>query len=169
MNIVIEEGYSPGCIGNIAALHAQVYHRLVGFGVHFEAKVATELSSFCTGYVKGRDGLWLALRDGRLEGSIAIDGSQAGRDGAGLRWFITSDAIRGSGTGKRLLAAAMDFCLERRYERIRLWTFEGLHAARHLYESAGFMLVHEQRGTRWGTEVNEQRMEYAACPPRRTG
>lgn len=30
-------------------------------------------------------------------------------------------------------------------------------AARHLYESCGFVLVEERRGTQWGTEVMEQR------------
>jgi len=40
--------------------------------------------------------------------------------------------------------------------RTVLWTFEGLHAARHLYEKSGFQLVEQYRGTQWGTEVNEQ-------------
>ena len=36
---------------------------------------------------------------------------------------------------------------------------EGLHAARHLYEGAGFRLVEMKRGSRWGAEVMEQRFE----------
>jgi len=58
-----------------------------------------------------------------------------------------------------LLTAALQFCQARRYDRVYLWTFEGLDAARHLYEKSGFRLVHQQRGAQWGTEVNEQRFE----------
>jgi hypothetical protein len=36
-------------------------------------------------------------------------------------------------------------------------TFEGLDAARHLYEKNGFRLAEQQRGIQWGREVNEQR------------
>ncbi|MCO5107394.1 MAG: GNAT family N-acetyltransferase [Burkholderiaceae bacterium] len=159
MSTTIREGYVPGCIGRIAELHASYYHRAAGFGLAFESKVARELADFCERYVAGRDGLWLALADGRIEGSIAIDGSHAARDGAHLRWFIVSDAVRGRGVGGRLLDAAMAFCRARGYERVHLWTFEGLDAARYLYEKAGFGLAQQQRGRQWGTEVNEQRFE----------
>jgi GNAT superfamily N-acetyltransferase len=172
MDTTIHEGYVPGCIGRIAELHALHYHRTAGFGLAFESKVTRELVDFCERHVAGRDGLWLALADGRIEGSIAIDGSHAARDGAHLRWFITSDAVRGRGVGGRLLDAAMAFCLARGYERAYLWTFEGLDAARHLYEKSGFRLAHQQRGRQWGTEVNEQRFELGspgAIDPVRAG
>jgi GNAT superfamily N-acetyltransferase len=149
----------PGCIGRIAELHATYYHRHAGFGIYFEGKVAREMSEFCERYSEERDGLWLALDEGRIEGSIAIDGSHAGRDGAHLRWFITSDIVRGTGIGTALLTSAIEFCRERRYGRIYLWTFEGLDAARHLYEKHGFSLVRQQTGTQWGAEVNEQYFE----------
>jgi hypothetical protein len=57
------------------------------------------------------------------------------------------------------MRAALDFCRSNRYPRVYLWTFEGLHAARHLYEKAGLVLAEERRGTQWGTEVTEQRFE----------
>ena len=180
MPLTIHQGYLPGAIGRIAALHAHYYHRQAGFGIAFEAKVARELAGFCEGYDGARDGLWLALHEApggdanagacavahprSIEGAIAIDRPRTAPDGADsepgsahLRWFITSDQTRGSGTGSALLDAALTFCRARSYERVHLWTFEGLHAARHLYEKAGFRLVLQQRGTQWGTEVNEQR------------
>lgn len=152
--------YIPGCIGRIVELHARYYQARAGFGVRFESRVARELAAFCEGYDPGRDGLWLAVQDGRIEGSIAIDGSRAGEDGAHLRWFIASDAIRGTGVGNALLASAMAFCRSSGYDRVHLWTFEGLDAARHLYEKAGFRLAFQQRGSQWGTEVHEQRFEF---------
>lgn len=159
MTVTIHKGYIPGSIGKIVELHAHYYSQLVGFGLPFESKVARELSEFCEQYDDNRDGLWIALKYGRIEGSIAIDGSRAERDGAHLRWFIASDNVRGKGVGASLLSSAMEFCKARHYEQVYLWTFEGLGAARHLYEKFGFRLVFQQRGTQWGTEVTEQRFE----------
>lgn len=157
MTPAIHQGYRPGAIGRIVELHASYYDRTAGFGLPFEARVARELSDFCGRYVEDRDGLWLFLRDGIIEGSIAIDGARAAEDGAHLRWFICSDHVRGTGIGSALLATAVTFCRKRGYGRVWLWTFAGLDAARHLYEKSGFRLVHEQRGMQWGTEVDEQR------------
>ncbi len=159
MTPTLHRDYTPGCIGRIVELHARYYQERAGFGVRFESRVARELAEFCERYHAERDGLWLAVQDGRIEGSIAIDGSHAGRDGAHLRWFIASDAIRGTGVGNALLSSAMAFCRSRPYDRVHLWTFEGLDAARHLYEKFGFRLAFQQRGTQWGTEVHEQRFE----------
>ena len=159
MTVSIHRGYRPGCIGRVAELHAAYYHPLVGFGLFFESKVARELAEFCERYVEERDGLWLAVRDGRVEGSIALDGSRAGTEGAHLRWFIASDAVRGTGVGTALLSEAVGFCRSRRYGRVYLWTFAGLDAARHLYEKAGFRLVEERLGAQWGATVNEQRFD----------
>ena len=160
MNSTLHAGYLPGCIGRVAQLHAEYYSRVAGFGVAFEAKVAREMSAFCERLQSGRDGLWLALDDsGQVQGAIAIDGEAAQLQGALLRWFITSDLTRGSGVGGRLLAEALAFCERAGHPRVYLWTFEGLAAARHLYEKAGFRLVLQQRGAQWGTEVSEQRFE----------
>jgi GNAT superfamily N-acetyltransferase len=155
----IERGYVPGSIGRISELHSTYYYQQWGFGLYFEAKVAIELSDFFRRHDENRDGIWIPTVDGRAEGSIVIDGIHAHREGAHLRWFILSDALRGKGVGRHLINRAMDFCRNQRYETIYLWTFEGLQAARHLYESAGFKLVKQQRGLQWGTEVNEQYFE----------
>ena len=160
MPLTIHTGYLPGSIGRIVELHANYYSKLVGFGLPFETKVAREFSDFCERYDGEHDGLWLVLQDGHIEGSIAIDGSHAEQDGAHLRWFIASDKMRGTGVGTALLTSAMAFCQSRNYHRVHLWTFEGLGAARHLYEKFGFRLALQQRGAQWGAEVNEQRFEY---------
>jgi GNAT superfamily N-acetyltransferase len=155
----IVKGYVAGSIGRIAELHATYYERHAGFGLYFETKVACELAEFLQRYDERRDAIWLARCTGRVEGSIVIDGVDAGSEGAHLRWFIVSDALRGSGAGSRLMAAALDFCRERKFGRIYLWTFEGLDAARHLYEKNGFRLTRQKRGTQWGKEMSEQRFE----------
>jgi GNAT superfamily N-acetyltransferase len=163
--IKIAKGYIPGSIGRVAELHGVYYHDHWGFGLFFEAKVATELSDFLERYDGSRDGFWTALVDGRIEGSITIDGIHAEGEGAHLRWFIVSDVLRGRGIGNQLIDIGIDFCRRAGYKKIYLWTFEGLNAARHLYEKSGFKLVREQIGTQWGTEVNEQRFECCLTSP----
>lgn len=153
-------GYLPGAIGRIVELHGTYYHRQAGFGAFFEAKVARELAGFLDHFDGERDGLWLLCDGGRIEGSIALDGRDAAVAGAHLRWFIVADGKRDQGCGDALLTAAIDFCRQRRYERVYLWTFAGLTAARHLYEKHGFRLAEERRGRQWGTEVLEQRFEW---------
>ena len=149
-------GYLPGCIGRIAEMHATYYARTAGFGAPFEAKVATELSEFCVRYAQGRDGLWLAIDGSVIHGSVAIDGSGVRESGAHLRWFIASDESRGKGVGALMLSAALAFCTAKAYRKVYLWTFDELHAARHLYEKNGFKLSRTQRGAQWSKEVNEQ-------------
>src|SRR5712691_2629876 len=158
-DVELVSGYVPGAIGRVAELHGTYYHRHWKFDLFFEAKVATELAAFLGRYDSQRDGFWTASLLGRVEGSITIDGLHADAEGAHLRWFIISDALRGKGMGKRLITTAIDFCRSRDYRRVFLWTFKGLDAARHLYEIAGFKLVEHRQGVQWGTEVEEQRYE----------
>lgn len=157
--IKITSGYISGSIGRVVELHGTYYHTHWGFGPFFESKVAAEMAAFIGRYDKNQDGFWTVLLEGRIEGSIIIDGIHAKDKGAHLRWFIVSDRLRGKGAGNLLIQTAIDFCRNKRYERIYLWTFEGLHAARHLYEKYGFQLVEQQKGQQWGKVVKEQRFE----------
>ncbi|MHB1342048.1 MAG: GNAT family N-acetyltransferase [Coriobacteriia bacterium] len=157
----IVSGVVPEALDRVTALHGSYYRELWGFGAYFEEKVGSELARFLERYEPDRDGLWTAFANGRVEGSIAIDGTRAATDGAHLRWFIVSDALRGRGAGGGLIGTAMRFCRDRAYPMVYLWTFEGLDAAKHLYEREGFACVEQRRGATWGVEVNEQRFECA--------
>ncbi len=159
MNDIELTGYVPGAIGRIVELHGTYYRENWGFGQFFETKVATGLSEFLARFDRRRDGLWTVCSSGRVEGAIAIDGINAGSAGAHLRWFILSPQLSGRGFGNRLLEEALDFCRKKEYARIYLWTFAGLHAARHLYEKFGFELVEQLIGNQWGKEVDEQKFE----------
>ncbi len=158
-DINITKGYIPGSIGRVVELHGTYYNAHWKFGPFFESKVAAELAEFIRRYDKNRDGFWTASLEGRIEGSITIDGIHNTGKGAHLRWFIVSDALRGRGIGNRLIHSAMDFCRSKGCKRIYLWTFEGLSPARHLYEKHGFQLVEKRNGLQWGTEVIEQQFE----------
>ncbi|RDK07922.1 bifunctional helix-turn-helix transcriptional regulator/GNAT family N-acetyltransferase [Cupriavidus lacunae] len=151
----ILEGYQPGCIGDVASLHARFYSEHWGFGAFFEKKVATELAEFVGKLPADGKALWLYVENGRSLASLAIDGDDA-KGIAHLRWFIVDDSLRGSGVGRQLMSHAMKF-VDERYSETYLWTFKGLDAARHLYESFGFQLADESEGAQWGTKVIEQR------------
>ncbi|BDC42873.1 bifunctional helix-turn-helix transcriptional regulator/GNAT family N-acetyltransferase [Paraburkholderia terrae] len=154
-NLQIIEGYQPGCIGDVASLHARYYSEHSGFGAYFEKLVATGLAEFA-GLLPDPDRqLWLVSDNGRTLASIAIDGNAETRV-AHLRWFIVDDSLRGLGIGRQLMTRAMAF-VDERFDETYLWTFKGLDAARHLYEAFGFQLAEEAEGTQWGEAVVEQR------------
>ena len=157
--IEIHQGYIPGSIGRVTELHGSYYQKHWEFGLFFEVQVATGLATFLQRYDCGRDGFWTVSLEGSIEGSIAIDGIDAENKGAHLRFFILSDRLHGKGVGKELLSTAVEFCRVKHYDKIYLWTFEGLNTARYLYEKVGFKLMVQEKGTRWGTKVNEQRFE----------
>ena len=157
MTQITVKGYVPGAIGRISELHGRYYNEHSGFGLFFEAKVATELSEFLSRLDEKRDGFWTLCKEDRVEGAVAIDGVKTGSEGAHLRWFILSSKLRGTGYGNRLMAESVDFCKRCGHSQVYLWTFDGLHAARHLYEKFGFRLVEQHEGTQWGTKVLEQK------------
>ena len=152
-------GYLPGAIGRIVELHASYYHLDWGFGLFFEARLAKEMAEFLSRFDETRDGFWIVSLNDRIEGGIAIDGIKARTDGVHLRWFIVSPEVRGQGFGRRLMEEAISFCRKKDYRKIYLETFEGLHAARHLYEKFGFTLTQQAEGAQWGKKVTEQKYE----------
>ena len=155
----VRSGYRAGLIGRVAELHARYYAEHWGFGATFEAQVARGMSDFIDRYDADADGIWVVMDSGEVAASVTLDAMHVETEGAHLRWFITSDAVRGRGAGGVLLERAVEHCRERGYGRMYLWTFAGLHAARHLYERAGFRLTVEQTGRQWATEVTEQRFD----------
>ncbi len=156
----IVSGWHPGAIGDIVSLHGRYYALHWSFGPYFEAKVATELAEFVRHRHQSVSRLWCAIDDKeRLGGSVAIDGGHGTEASAHLRWFIVDDAHRGMGIGSRLLDTALVFCREQGFPSVHLWTFAGLHEARRLYESRGFVLGRELAGETWGTPVTEQRFD----------
>ena len=123
------DGYRPGCLADIVGLHARYYSKNWGFGLKFEAKVASELAEFLQRMDNSIDLFLTAYQNGNAIASISVDVSNGGPKGAHIRWFIVSGETRGSGLGKKLLQKAMDFCRDQNIENIWLTTFAGLDAA----------------------------------------
>jgi DNA-binding MarR family transcriptional regulator/GNAT superfamily N-acetyltransferase len=156
-DFVIESGYRSGIIGRTVEMHARYYGNAVGFARFFEAQVAAGLADFANRLGNSRNELWVALHSGDVVGTVAIDGEDLGAGVAHLRWFIVDDSLRGQGIGRALLAEAVGFCDRQGFAETQLWTFQGLDAARRLYEGHGFSLAEEKPGRQWGSEVIEQR------------
>ena len=156
-SVQVTAGYRSGLIARVTEMHALYYARAFGFGRRFEAIVAGGLAEFTDRLGSARNGIWAALRGEQIVGSVAIDGEDMGAGVAHLRWFIVDDAARGSGAGRKLLSTALAFVDTRDFTETHLQTFNGLAAARHLYEAHGFALAEENSGSQWGSEVLEQR------------
>jgi len=144
----------PGDLGMVVHLHGLLYAREYGLDASFEPYVAKPLAEFA---MQGAGRLWIAERDNRVVGSVAMVDARAGE--GQLRWFLLVPEVRGSGLGHRLLETALVYGRERGFGRIFLWTFADLAAARGLYERAGFRITETKTGLVWGAERTELRMD----------
>src|SRR5262245_58734437 len=154
--IVIRTKLQPGDLGEVVRLHGVLYAREQGFDPTFEAYVAGPLATFVrTG--SERERIWIAEREGRLVGCVAIVEASPGV--AQLRWFLVAPEARGAGLGTRLLREAIAFARDQGNRSVVLWTVSALTAAARLYAAAGFRKVEEKPGTAWGVEVVEEKYE----------
>ncbi len=153
------QGYYPGVLGEITRLHAIYYNKHWGFDISFETQEGKELCEFMARFDPEKDVLYTAFNEKNFAGSVAVDGFQAEADGARLRWLIVDPAYHGRGLGKVLVNKAVEFSRSVGHKRIYLWTFKGLEAARHIYESEGFVLSEERQVHQWGGIIIEQRFD----------
>jgi GNAT superfamily N-acetyltransferase len=157
--VAIRTTLKPGDLGAIVHLHGITYAQECGFDSTFEAYVAAPLAEFVMRWPTVGERLWIAERDGRIVGSIAI--VAATPDAAQLRWFLVDPRERGLGLGSRLLVEAIRFCEAHRYAWVFLWTVSALTAAARLYRGAGFQKVEERHGCLWGVDAVEEKYELS--------
>ncbi|HSE27058.1 MAG TPA: GNAT family N-acetyltransferase [Gemmatimonadales bacterium] len=147
---------APADLQAVVAMHRACYAAEWGFDERFVAHVEAPLAAFAAA-ASARERLWLAERDGRLVGCIAV--VAATPETAQLRWFLVAPDARGGGLGRQLLAAALAFSREHGYRRVTLWTVDLLRTAAHLYHAVGFRRVEQQPGAPWGVPLVEERYE----------
>jgi GNAT superfamily N-acetyltransferase len=153
-------GYRPGTLGRIVELHGVYYAPQFGPSADFEGLVAVEMREFLAQYRSDDDLLLTANVEGRIVGSIAVEGP---RDelptAARLRWVIVDVPYQGRGIGKQLLERALAFCRNAGHRRLFLWTIEGLPQSFALYQKAGFRIVERFPDERYGAPAMNLRME----------
>ncbi|KLN59737.1 hypothetical protein WH96_15180 [Kiloniella spongiae] len=155
--IEIVKGHKVGLIGRIIEMHAHYYSNFAGFDSFFETTVTQGLGDFFPRLDHEQNAIWSVSHSNKIIGSIAIDGQDLGENVAHLRWFIVEKTGKHKGLGKALLTHALNFCDEKGFREVHLWTFKGLDAARSLYEKNNFILVEEYSGNQWGKSVMEQK------------
>ncbi|MEU4625711.1 GNAT family N-acetyltransferase [Actinoplanes sp. NPDC023801] len=151
-NLEIRPADQPGDLGWIVQVHGEVYHREFGWNTGFEALVARIVADYATAHDPAREAAWIAEADGERVGCVML--VAADRPGtAKLRVLVVTEAARGLGAGRRLVDRCLDFARASGYERVTLWTVDGLTSARKIYEAAGFVLTGEEPHPGFGHEV----------------
>ena len=147
---------SPEIIRAIIELHEQYYCRQLGWPTLFAQEVSGYLDGFSAQLQSEGNGLWIVKADETVAGAIAVDcrGQEFGT--ARLRLFIVAPSLHHNGLGRRLLHRAVAFCRSASYEKILLWTFADLKAAKALYLRNNFEMRDEREVLYWGCPLREQ-------------
>jgi GNAT superfamily N-acetyltransferase len=83
--------------------------------------------------------LWVALEDGAVVGSVAMQDLDDGE--VLLKRMYLRPSMRGRGLGRELLGVALDWARAHGKRLVRLDTSERMVAAQRLYEANGFVRV----------------------------
>jgi GNAT superfamily N-acetyltransferase len=77
-------------------------------------------------------------------------------DTAKLRILLVEPWARGLGVGRRLVQECVDFARKAGYQRMTLYTVDGLTAAHRIYQHVGFEIVRSEAVEMWGHHLVEQ-------------
>ena len=146
-----------GDMGWIIHRQAILYAEEYGWNVAYEGLIAGICGDFIKNFIPGKEFCWVAERQGRILGSVFLV-RQDDKTGK-LRLLYVEPSARGSGLGKRLVAACIDGAREAGYSKLVLWTNDVLAAARGIYRRAGFRLVGEERHHSFGKDLVGQNWE----------
>jgi DNA-binding MarR family transcriptional regulator/ribosomal protein S18 acetylase RimI-like enzyme len=136
--IVVREP-RPGAIGHIIARHGEIYVAELGYPPVFERYVVQAFSDLVATFAPPRDRIFVAERDRRFVGSIAVKGLPNAT--AQLRFLLVEHHARGHGLGRRLVQRVLDHARALGERRIVLETASDLVAARALYTGCGFRKI----------------------------
>ncbi len=143
--------HRPGDVGWVISRHGSIYAEEFGWDATFEAMVADIGAQFIRNFQPEWEHCWIAEMDGRQVGSVFVVRQSA--EVAQLRMLIIDPSARGHRLGERLVDACITFARSKGYRTLTLWTNDCLHAARRIYEKAGFVLVDEEPHHSFGVDL----------------
>jgi DNA-binding MarR family transcriptional regulator/GNAT superfamily N-acetyltransferase len=150
MRTVVVRDPEPGDFGWLVERHGVLYAREYGWDASFERLVAGIAAQFDP----TTDRAWIAEVDGTRAGAVLC--VHEDDDTAKLRTLLVEPRARGFGLGSRLVHEVIKHARARGYATLALWTNDVLHAARHIYEQAGFRLESEAPHHAFGHDLVEQ-------------
>lgn len=151
--LTIRNTLKSGDLGQIAALHGEIYAEEHGFGLGFEAYVMESLVEFYRQYDSQKDKVWVVEDHDKMVGFLLL--MHRPENQAQLRYFILEKNYRRIGFGRKLITEWMEFYRENGYAGAYLYTTSGLDPAVHLYESFGFRKVSERHSEDFGVPLKE--------------
>lgn len=165
----VASGYRHGILARCLEMHITYYGRIAKCGGPLEANLAKNFGDLLRRISHPSNEVWAVLESvpgnttpnqGRIVGTIWVDGEDLGEGVGHIRGFILDDGVRGRGLGRKLMDAAMAFVDEVGFEEVRLRTARQLTVARRMYEKAGFIEVGDcqEDPAIFGTEL--MTMEY---------
>ena len=143
--------HRPGDMGQVIALHGWLYVEMFGWDETFEALVAGIAADFIRAFDPAWECSFIAELDGEFIGSAFV--VKVDEEVSKLRLMIIDQKAQGLGVGRALLNECLGFARRKGYKKMTLWTNDVQKAARRLYASAGFELVHEEPGHDFGVDL----------------
>jgi len=143
----------------IVDAHAELYGREHGYDESFR-EIVDERVRGIVERSDSRERIWILESDGRHLGSICIKKAEEACAQLGL--FLIHPDARGGGYGRygrELIRTALEFCRDRGYARVILWTNRDLVRARSMYSSFGFVLKDTRAAVHSGRELAEELWE----------
>ena len=143
--------HRPGDMSWITHRQAILYNQEYGWNTEYEALIAEIMARFLRNFDPRYERCWVAECNCEIVGSVFC--VRKSKTVAQLRLLYVEPSTRGAGIGSRLVNECIAFARARGYRKLTLWTNSVLHAARKIYERAGFQLVAEEKHHSFGKDL----------------